>query len=128
MCPEHPRAAENYEALIRQEVRANPQGIPRFDLLLLGMGADGHTASLFPGTRALEERTRLVVLNDVPQLHTQRVTMTFPLINAAKNRWFLVRGPDKAHAFQQAQQGIVPAGRILSPTWFIDPTAAAKPE
>ncbi len=117
---ERPNAADDYESIIRRRVPANAQGVPRFDVVLLGMGADGHTASLFPGTRALEECSRLVVLNDVSQLNTKRVTMTFPLLNAAANRWFLVRGNDKAQAFQQAQQGLVPASRILDPHWYID--------
>lgn len=107
-------AAEDYERLLRANLE-------RPDLVLLGMGADGHTASLFPGTTALHERERLVVLNDVPQLDTRRVTMTFPFLNAARERWFLVTGVDKADAFRRVQAGELPAGRIHGATWYIDP-------
>jgi 6-phosphogluconolactonase len=90
------------------------------DLVLLGMGADGHTASLFPGTAGLEERERFVVRNEVPQLTTHRVTMTFPFINSARERWFLVAGADKADAFGRVQAGELPAAFVLDPTWYID--------
>ena len=107
-------AAEDYEALLRANA-------PRLDLVLLGMGADGHTASLFPGTAALDERERLVVRNEVPQLNTRRVTMTFPLLNAARERWFLVAGADKAAAFKRVKAGELPAGRVRDATWYVDP-------
>lgn len=112
-------AAEDYERLLRANVE-------RPDLVLLGMGTDGHTASLFPGTPALDERERLVVLNDVPQLNTRRVTMTFPFINAARERWFLVTGADKADAFRRVQAGELPAGRIHDATWYIDPSVTGE--
>lgn len=114
-------AAEDYERVIRDNVPANEAGVPRFDLILLGMGADGHTASLFPGTHAVKERNRLVVPNEVPQLQTQRVTMTYPLINAASRRWFLVQGPDKAPAYARLHShGDVPAARVVKADWFVD--------
>lgn len=84
------------------------------------MGADGHTASLFPGTAALEERERLVVRNAVPQLNTTRVTMTFPLINAARERWFLASGADKANAFKCVQTGELPSAKVCDPVWYVD--------
>ena len=67
----------------------------RLDLLLLGMGPDGHTASLFPGTDALDERERLFTANRVPQLDTWRITATLPLINASRRVVFLVQGVTK---------------------------------
>lgn len=115
-------AAQDYEALLRGEL---PGGgpVPELDLVMLGMGADGHTASLFPGTAALAESERLVVRNDVPQLGVQRVTMTFPLINAANARWFLVRGGDKAPAYARVMDGEnVPAGQLKDARWFVDPS------
>lgn len=118
---ERPRAAEDYEALIRELVPAGTSGIPRLDFVLLGMGVDGHTASLFPGTKALDERDRLMVLNDVPQLNTQRVTMTYPLIEAAARRWFLVIGADKAEAFARVKRGELPAGKLKDARWYLDP-------
>jgi len=118
---ERPGAAEDYERLIQSTVAKDGSGTPRFDLVLLGMGADGHTASLFPGTEALREQQRLVVLNDVPQLATQRVTMTFPLINAAARRWFLVKGADKAPAYARIHaHGDVPAANVANADWFVD--------
>jgi 6-phosphogluconolactonase len=69
---------------------------PPFDVVLLGMGADGHTASLFPGTAALDERKRLCVAVDVPQLGTRRLTLTYPVLEAARDLLFLVAGADKA--------------------------------
>lgn len=117
---ERPRAAEDYEALIRKLVPAGTSGIPRLDFVLLGMGVDGHTASLFPGTKALDERQRLMALNHVPHLNTQRVTMTYPLIEAAARRWFLVNGADKAEAFARVKRGELPAGKLKDARWYVD--------
>jgi 6-phosphogluconolactonase len=91
-------AADNYEQTIRRRVPAGPAGLPRFDLILLGMGGDGHTASLFPGTPLLGERKKLVASHFVPVLGRNRMTFTFPLINAAGNVMLLVTGADKAQA------------------------------
>ncbi len=91
-------AAEEYEQLIRHMVPAEPDGIPRFDLVLLGMGGDGHTASLFAATTAEGEQKKLVAANFVPVLGRMRLTFTFPLINAARNVMFLICGADKAEA------------------------------
>lgn len=68
---------------------------PVFDLILLGIGTDGHTASLFPGTKALNEREKFAVANEVPQQNGIRLTMTYPTLNAAREIWFLVSGNDK---------------------------------
>jgi 6-phosphogluconolactonase len=93
-----PSAAGEYEQIIRAAVPAGPDGIPRFDLILLGMGGDGHVASLFPHTDALNETERLVLACFVPVLGRQRMTFAFPLINAAHNVILLVTGEDKAEA------------------------------
>ena len=90
------REARRYEAEIRARVTAGPCGIPAFDLIWLGLGADGHTASLFPKTAALEEERRLVVANEVPAIGARRLTFTFPLLNAARKVQFLVVGAEKA--------------------------------
>jgi 6-phosphogluconolactonase len=87
--------AEAYEHLIRSHIDKRRGDVPVFDLILLGLGDDGHTASLFPGTRALEERERLVVMNEVPQQNTRRMTFTYPLINAADRVWVLISGSEK---------------------------------
>jgi 6-phosphogluconolactonase len=99
--PDAPAAAAQYEAELRASV-ASSDDIPRLDLVFLGMGADGHTASLFPGTEALSEQTRLVVANWVARLHAHRITVTLPLINAARLVIFLVTGADKAARVREA--------------------------
>lgn len=99
-------AAAEYEATLRRMVPSEDGNLPRFDLLLLGMGGDGHTASLFPRTPALAETERLVLANPVRVLGRKRITMTFPLINAARNVLMLVTGEDKADAI----------GSLLSPS------------
>jgi len=95
-----PGRAGEYEQLVRARVPAGNKGLPRFDLILLGIGTDGHTASLFPGTAALEEKGKLVVMNEVPQLNTRRMTFTFPLINVAKKVWVLAPGKEKREVVQ----------------------------
>lgn len=116
---ERERAAEDYEQLLRAKLLMNAAGMPVFDLVLLGMGADGHTASLFPGTHALGETQRLAVRNEAPQLEPPRITLTFPVLNAAKRKWFLVSGADKAPAFAEARRGHLPAGQIHGAEWFV---------
>jgi 6-phosphogluconolactonase len=126
--------AEGYERLVRERVARRRGAVPVFDLVFLGMGDDGHTASLFPGTRALEERERLVVMNDVPQKNTRRMTFTYPLINAADRVWVLIAGADK-HAMvarcreARARQdrpvpllGVAPAGELV---WWLDQAASS---
>ena len=90
--PNAQRAAEEYEETLRTFFRLRAGEFPRFDLVLLGMGADGHAASLFPGTEALRERKHLVVANWVEKLHAHRITMTLPVFNRAAMVLFLVSG------------------------------------
>jgi len=91
-------AAAEYEQTIRRIVPLGPDGLPRFDLILLGMGGDGHVASLFPGTEVLSETRKLVAAYFVPVLGRYRMTFTFGLINAARMVILLVTGADKAEA------------------------------
>jgi len=121
MPAEREDGAEGYEARIHEAVAAGEDGLPRFDLVLLGMGDDGHLASLFPGTDALEETQRLIVRNHVPHLNTHRMTMTYPLLHAAARRWFLVRGSSKARAFARVQRGALPAGQLAQADWYLTP-------
>lgn len=107
---------------------------PAFDLILLGMGADGHTASLFPGTSGLHETRRWVIANHVEQLHTDRITLTTRVINHAQNIIFLIAGLDKADALKSVLQGEPAPDRypaqLVKPrttglTWLVDRAAAS---
>lgn len=93
-------SASRAEGQLRKLASLAGEPVFRHDLVLLGMGDDGHTASLFPGTAALEERERWVVANRVPQLDTVRITFTYPLIAAADEALFLVNGAAK-HAMAE---------------------------
>jgi 6-phosphogluconolactonase len=92
--PDLDAAARDYE------IALGGPAAPPFDLVLLGMGADGHTASLFPGTTALDERERLCVAVRVPELATRRLTLTYAPLGAARDLLFLVAGADKAEALR----------------------------
>jgi 6-phosphogluconolactonase len=97
--PSAAEAAAEYEADLKEffEPRGLLEGgFPRFDLIFLGMGPDGHTASLFPNSTGLNERTRWVVANWVDKFQTDRITMTFPVLNAASEVIVFVAGPEKA--------------------------------
>jgi 6-phosphogluconolactonase len=103
------QAAADYEQVLRPFFRQStgPKNLPqpRFDLLLLGMGEDGHTASLFPGTAALHELSRWVVENHVEKLGAWRITLTAPAINAAATVIFLVSGGAKAAILRAVLKG-----------------------
>jgi len=108
-------------------------GFPRFDLVLLGMGADGHTASLFPGTDALEETTRWVAAPWVEKLKAHRITLTFPVLAAAECVLFAAGGADKAAALARVlheQPPALPAGRVRPRDgeliWLVDRAAAGE--
>jgi 6-phosphogluconolactonase len=127
-------AAARYESELRNSFRLEGAESPRFDLVALGMGPDGHTASLFPHTAALHELGRLVVANHVPQKDAWRITLTWPVINHARSVFFLVGGEDKAIILKDVMTGprdlerlpsqlIWPASGIL--TLVLDRAAAA---
>lgn len=92
-------AASEYEQIIRALFPG--EDLPRFDLMLLGMGENGHTASLFPHTAVLDERQRLVAANDVDELKTWRLTFTVPLLNNARSVLFLISGQSKAEMLRR---------------------------
>lgn len=116
-------AAVRYEAVLREQFRLSPGEVPQFDLILLGMGPDGHTASLFPGTSAVAESQKLVAAPWVEKLHTHRVTLTPPVLNAAKHVVFLVSGKDKATALQAVLEG--PADPTRYPAQIVNPLAGS---
>lgn len=99
------RAAAEYEQVLRKSLRVAERRLPRIDLVMLGMGPEGHTASLFPGTKALHEQRRLVVANWVGKLYTDRITMTAPVLNNAARVMFMVQGADKALAVKGVLEG-----------------------
>ncbi|MGE5323658.1 MAG: 6-phosphogluconolactonase [Actinomycetota bacterium] len=90
------RAAGQYEETLKAFFRLENGELPRFDLVMLGMGEDGHTASLFPGTEALQETARLAVANRVEKLGTERITLTLPVLNAAVEVMVIIAGENKA--------------------------------
>jgi 6-phosphogluconolactonase len=111
------RAAARYAETLRDFFA---EEFPRFDLVFLGMGADGHTASLFPGTAALRANDRIAVANYVEKLKSHRITLTASTINRARNIIFLVAGADKAEALKQVIEG--PRNPETFPSQLIDPT------
>ena len=132
--PDAEAAAKEYESTLRKFFQLEPGQIPRFDLILLGMGPDGHTASLFPGTAGLQEKSRLVIANWVEKLKTHRLTFTLPVLNAARSVAFLVSGTDKAPVLRAVLEEKVPGeqypAKLVQPTagkliWFLDGAAAS---
>jgi 6-phosphogluconolactonase len=91
-----PMAADQYQATLREFFSLQDGELPQVDLVMLGMGEDGHTASLFPGTAALEETSRTVVANHVEKLQADRITLTFPVLNAANEVLIIIAGENKA--------------------------------
>ncbi len=98
-------AAARYESAIRNQFRLEGAEVPRFDVLQLGMGDDGHTASIFPHTDAIHELGRIAYANHVPQKDTWRVTLTWPVIIQASEVFFLIGGKDKADPLHRVLQG-----------------------
>ena len=120
-------SAAHYEATLRS--LHQPHVGP--DLVLLGIGTDGHTASLFPGTRALAEERRWFVANDVPNLGTTRLTCTLPYLHRAHRVFFLVAGSEKADVMARIAAGEELPATLVSKivpdaTWLIDRPAASK--
>lgn len=124
-------AASSYEQTLRQFFGS---GAPAFDLVLLGLGGEGHTASLFPGSPALLEKDRWVVAVDVEAEPHLRLTLTFPVLNCARNVFFLVSGAEKRGVIASLEKEpelaatrypaarVQPQGRVV---WFLDRAAAA---
>jgi 6-phosphogluconolactonase len=129
------KAAADYELQIRRFFKIRVGEMPRFDFVLLGMGADGHTASLFPGTSALKETQRLVLANWVEKFRAFRLTLTAPVLNSAACILFLIAGQDKADAAKAVLEGNLQPQRypaqLVQPSageliWFLDQSAARR--
>jgi 6-phosphogluconolactonase len=127
-------AAREYAEELRRVLRPEANEWPRLDLVLLGMGPDGHTASLFPGSDALEVQVLWVVPNYVEKLKAYRLTLTLPVLNAAGCVMFLVAGEDKAETVRQvldpsSEPDRFPAKRVRPTSgqvsWYLDEAAAA---
>ena len=126
-------AARVYEETLRQFFQPAPGAFPSFDAVLLGMGPDGHTASLFPGTTAVDERQHWVVANWVEKFSVFRITLTFPVLNSARAVMFLVSGGEKAEMARRALRDPVaglPCQRVRPESgdliWFLDQAAGAR--
>ena len=126
--PDIEAAALSHESELRLAFGARGSEPPAFDLVWLGMGPDGHTASLFPGSAALDESDRWVVANWAPSQRTWRMTFTFPVLRAAREVIVVATGADKADALRAVRAGgsDLPAGRIegRSVEWIVDRAAA----
>jgi 6-phosphogluconolactonase len=128
-------AARDYEANLHEFFDSDENEFPRFDLILLGMGADGHTASLFPGSKALAENSRYFVENWIEKFAAFRLTLTFPVINNARSILFLIGGAEKSTVLSEilsnnAAEAPYPVQRI-KPTkgellWLLDEGAAGQ--
>lgn len=131
--PDAQRAADEYAWTLRSEFNLDGDEPPRFDYLLMGIGPDGHTASLFPGSAALRERERWVVAPWAEHLGAYRITFAPPVLNRARHTLFLVSGAKKAEAVRAALESDLPPetlpAKIVRPTdgtllWLIDRPAA----
>ena len=126
--PDLDAAALSYESELRLAFGARGDEPPAFDLIWLGMGPDGHTASLFPASAGLEERQRWAIANFVPSQSAWRMTLTFPVLNAGRDVIFVVTGADKADALREirAAGSDLPAARVDGDQveWIVDAAAA----
>jgi 6-phosphogluconolactonase len=135
--PDAGEAAADYKGEMQKFFDGKNQldGFPRFDLVLLGMGPDGHTASLFPGSPGLEEKSHWVIANPVEKFSTDRITFTFPVLNAARTVLLLVAGADKAPMIAEVlgprqDHPPYPVQRVEprqgTKIWMLDQAAAAQ--
>jgi 6-phosphogluconolactonase len=131
--PDPQEGARRYEDALRRAFRKTPGGFPRFDAVLLGLGTDGHTASIFPGSPVLEEDAAWVAKSEGGDPPAPRVTLTLPVLNAASQVFFLVSGKEKARVLEEVLSGKgkeLPASRV-SPrrgkvTFLADSDAASR--
>jgi len=135
--PDANQTAADYDVELHtffdQTIRFN--NCPRFDAVLLGMGPDGHTASLFPDSKALDETSRWVVANWVEKFKSFRITFTFPVLNAARAVFLLVAGADKTDMLYEVlvanrNSAVYPVQKVQpidgTKTWLLDRAAAGR--
>ncbi len=127
--------SQSYAKTIRSHFKLNYEEWPHFDLILLGLGTDGHTASIFPGTRAVSDLSNMVLVYPVPKLNTERITFTLPVLNHARNILYLVTGEEKALILAEVidgerrpskypAQAVNPVdGKLV---WLVDAAASAN--
>ena len=133
-CPDPAVAAEEYEKTLRDVTMCPAPGVPRIDLVLLGLGDDGHTASLFPGTAALQEQSKLVTVGQAPTGVRHRLTLTLGVLNRAAVVLFIVTGAGKAEMVRRVIESeskadrSLPAARVSPESgrliWILDQAAA----
>lgn len=131
--PDAASAAADYERRVGEFFHLNTGEFPCFDLILLGLGPDGHTASLFPDSEGLKEHSRLVIANWIAKFNAYRISFTFPVLNHAVNVMFMVSGADKADMVREVLEGrhtppypaqiVEPQDTLL---WLLDEAAASK--
>lgn len=131
--PDAAAAARAYEVIVRDFFKLQPDKFPRFDLILLGIGPDGHTASLFPGSNGLTERNRIFISNPVAKFKTDRLTFTFPVLDNAAHVVFMATGEEKAPVIQDILENphsTLPAAQVRpakgSVLFLLDRNAAGK--
>jgi 6-phosphogluconolactonase len=130
--PDAEKVARDYEQTLKKFFNLKPEEFPRFDLTMNGIGPEGHTASLFPGSPALEETTRLVAAPWIEKFNMYRITLTLPVFNSAACVLFLAAGQEKISILKETFENPsldLPAQRI-NPTngellWFLDSAAAS---
>jgi 6-phosphogluconolactonase len=129
------QSAREYEQLLRSYFKLSPGQLPRFDVLLLGMGDEGHTLSLFPGTKALHDNGRLVMSNWIGKLFTERITITAPVANNSALAVFMITKADKALALKGVLEGPYEPeqlpSQLIQPMngkalWLVDTAAASQ--
>ncbi len=129
------QSAREYEQLLRSYFKLSTGQLPRFDVLLLGMGDEGHTLSLFPGTKALHDNGRLVMSNWIGKLFTERITITAPVANNSALAVFMITKADKALALKGVLEGPYEPeqlpSQLIQPTngealWLVDTAAASQ--